>query len=73
MDARWMLGTRIQKLTTMAPELDFYWSGRRDSNPRPSPWQVGQPRNTREAPKDSPWSGYFSTSPERFRKVPTAG
>ena len=21
------------------PDLDFLWSGRRDSNPRPSPWQ----------------------------------
>src|SRR6266542_1727440 len=35
------------------PDLGFLWSGRRDSNPRPPPWQnsAAQMRHQRKLPK----------------------
>ena len=39
MDARWTPEGAARRLRKTPPELGFYWSGRRDSNPRPSPWQ----------------------------------
>ena len=44
-------------------DLDFLWSGRRDSNPRPSPWQVDAGENWRMPATDSAgkyWLLYIS-------------
>ena len=35
----WKAGALPLSYTRMLNTLNFYWSGRRDSNPRPSPWQ----------------------------------
>src|ERR1700683_1597871 len=51
------------------PDLGFFWSGRRDSNPRPSPWQYDSFR-----PRGPTWSlGCASVHPvsvEFARELP---
>src|SRR6266498_608480 len=58
------------------PDLGFLWSGRRDSNPRPPPWQGGalptepRPHAPEGHSKSRDWDSSLQRPPLRRRQAP---